>query len=192
VLKTKAVLLVAAVAMCLAASQAAQGTTTIYTSRSAWETAVGAFEEEAFNDTTLNPGLSVVTNAGSIGSGVWNDRVVLGGDQTTWTFANPKTAFGANWDLSPGGFGQGIQLFLDATPVSGFIAEYSGGFYGLTSSVAFNNVVVTGDGQAGVAETYTMDNMVYDAPTGAVPEPVTLMSMVGAGLALAGYVRKRK
>jgi hypothetical protein len=83
-------------------------------------------------------------------------------------------------------------LFLDATPVSGFIAEYSGGFYGLTSSVAFNNVVVTGDGQAGVAETYTMDNMVYDAPTGAVPEPVTLMSMVGAGLALAGYVRKRK
>jgi hypothetical protein len=193
VTKSKAVLLVAAVAMCLAASQAAQATTTIFTSRSTWETAVGAYEEEAFSDTTLNAGLSVVTTAGSISGGVWNDRVVNGGDKTTWTFADLKTAFGGNWDLSPGGAGQGIQLYIDATPVSSIIDHnYVGEFFGFTSTVAFNKVVVTGDSQAGVAETYTMDNMVYDSPASAIPEPITMLGLAWGGLALAGYVRKRK
>ncbi|MFH1371694.1 MAG: hypothetical protein ABII09_10485 [Planctomycetota bacterium] len=171
-----------------------------FAGRSVWEDAVNHnFEEEFFTDATLNPGISVVTNNGYVdvsgaegyGAGVWWDRVIPASDPagpatTTWTFADPIVGYGGNWNLAgPGGPGTNIQLYLDGMPVGSEIMNtYAGEFFGVVSTLAFNQVVVTaGSNPGGWCETYTLDNMVY------TPEPCTLSLLAFGGLAL---LRKRR
>ena len=185
----RATTLVLGLALLVFMGSSAEAAVTSYTVRSDWETDVGGvFSEEFFADTTLNPGLSVVTSAGSVGSGMWNDRLDPGPpDTTTWFFATPIIGFGGNWDLAgPGGPGMGIHLFLDGVSVGDEIPNsFAGEFFGLISTTLFDEVLLTVGAQTGGAETYTLDNMVY-----AVPEPVTL-SLLGLG-GLVLFCKKRR
>src|SRR5438874_5042440 len=86
-----------------------------YNDLATFEAALGGnFQVETFTGNTINtPGLTFISTAGSIGSDRFNDRVVHGGASTTWNLPGPSIGFGGNWDLTPGGAGQGIEFFID-------------------------------------------------------------------------------
>jgi hypothetical protein len=155
-----------------------------FTLRSDWERRVTKpYQEEFFTDTTLNAGVSVISNNGFIDTvnSCWHDQVIPEETITTWVFAQPIVAYGAYWDLAgPGGPGANIQLYLNGTPVGSEISStYSGGFFGVVSTSAFNQVLITAGSNAPPAwcEEYTMRNMVY------VPEPATIL-VIGLGAML--------
>jgi hypothetical protein len=133
---------------------AAEAAITTYTNRAAWENAVNNnFEEEFFTDSTLNPGVSVVSSAGHVSGGVWSDRL-NGSDTTTFIFADPIIGFGGNWNLAPAGAGTGIRIYFDGVFVGSEIPDsYTGQFFGAVSDVPFNEVLLTEGTQSGVAET---------------------------------------
>jgi len=168
-------------------SSSLQAAITVFTSKAAWEAAVNnTYQTEDFSDAVLNTGISFVSGLpGTVSGGLFNDRVVNGGAQTTWNFSSVINGWGGDFDLSPGGPGQGLQMTLELYAggnlvVSSVIANtYTGQFWGLVSDDLFDAIVVKGDGLGGQAETYTMDNMVYATP---VPEPSTYIA--GALLAL--------
>jgi hypothetical protein len=172
--------------------------TTVYTDKAAWESAFSTVATEDFSDTVLNAELSVVSDAGEVTGGVWHDRVVPGGDSTTFSFATAIFGFGGDWDLAgPGGMGTGITVTLSllaggtevlTTEIPRSIA---GSFWGFVTDVAFTDVVLTAGTQSGVAETHTLDNLVYSSsPVSAVPVPAAVW-LFGSGLLGLLGVRRR-
>lgn len=162
VLEMRATTLVVTLLILGFTAPATKATITTIIDRATWESAVNnSFEEEFFSDSTLNPGVSVISSVGNVSGGRWSDRLD-GSDTTTFIFDDPIIGFGGSWDLSPGGPGTGIRLYLDGVLVGNEILDsYTGQFFGVVSDVPFNEVLLTEGTQSGVAETYYLDNMVY-------------------------------
>ena len=152
---------------------------TTYTSRAAWQAAVGTFVTEPFNAGGLQPFTGVTTSVGQIGpargvltGSIWRDRVTRAGvEQTTFSYKpSPIIGAGAEWDTSPGGEGQALSIsitFPDGT--TQFIAQIGpndGPFFGWTSSQPFTSFTIVAGNGPGVAETFDMDNLSF-APAAA-------------------------
>ena len=192
-MKIKSLVAAAVTAVVLASNAHASFVT--YTDRAAWEAAVsGSFSEETFS--SLSPTGFSIEQVGSghstgIGGGVFHDRVVLDTSYTNYHFSSMINAFGANWDLAPGGAGQGLSLFAGASLITPQIANtYTGGFFGIVSTTAFNTVSVHAGSFGGNAETHDVDNLVFHNVS-AVPEPESYALML-AGLGLMGAVARRR
>ena len=164
-----------------------------FTDRAAWSAAVGGtFAEETFSSASTT-GFSIEGigsgHSTGIGNGVYHDRTVLDTTYTNYHFDSLINAFGANWDLTPGGPGQGLQLVIGGQLVTPQIPNtYSGGFFGLVSTTAFNLVSVHSGSFNGSAETHDVDNVVF---VSAVPEPESYALML-AGLGLMGGIARRR
>lgn len=164
-----------ALVLALALAAPALAAATVYTDKSAWEAEVGTWATENFSDTTLNPGVSVVTDMGYVIGGLWWDRVDdgdwpsnTGGEvwNTTWTFADPIYAWGGTFDAyTPGGPGSSINVtYIDGTSaVVGTIPNTTQDtFWGFVSDEPFIQVHLEDAALlANATETYEMDDMVY-------------------------------
>lgn len=131
-----------------------------------WQSAVGSWETEDFDDSTLNDGVTVASGGGSISvsNQRWEDQV--GGTYTTvWNFSQPIVAFGGYWIdlLGPGG---GLSIIVDgsygvlSSPYLGSESPpYS--FWGFVSSEPFTTVTIQLAGSGAPVETYALEDMVY-------------------------------
>jgi len=184
---------IAALLLALFGLGVAQAQVTVYTDRSAWQAAVGSFAEESFSGDTLNG--FTITEVGrghsyNVTGGLYWDRVVGDSSYTVYSFETATTAFGADWNVLVGlGLGQGLRLTVDGVAITPEIPNVHVGFFGFTSAAAFDTVTVFGGSQGGVAESHSVDNLVYATAT-PVPEPSTYLLMI-AGLLAIGWVVSR-
>lgn len=170
-----------------------------YTDRSEWEAALPTgigFEEEFFDDTVLNPGVSVFSmEDGTISGGLFNDRVSEYGGfavfDTFWSFTSPIYGFGGYWDL---GTTEGIRIIGHGSSGSypdignyDIPGTYSGQFWGFISPVPLSivQIIIAGDN---ATVSYTLDNLVYSVQ---IPEP-TSIALMGLGLAGLRFSRRKK
>lgn len=131
-----------------------------------WQSAVGSWETEDFDDSTLNDGVTVASGGGSVSvlNQRWEDQV--GGTYTTvWNFSQPIVAFGGYWIdlLGPGG---GLSIIVDgsygvlSSPYLGSESPpYS--FWGFVSSEPFTTITIQLAGSGPPVETYALEDMVY-------------------------------
>ncbi len=179
-----------AAAALVAASSVASAQFTVYSNDFAgWAAAAGSYATETFTGNVINTGaFTIATGTGAINNDQFEDRL-RSGETTTFTFGSAITAFGGNFDFNPGGPGIGLNLFANGVQV-GSILNPSGtvafnGFWGFTSTTAFDSVQLVGDGQPGNAETYNLDNVVFSA--------IPLPSAAGLGfVGLAGLAARRR
>lgn len=176
------------------AAPAMSANISIFTDRAAFEAAIGSFTVETFDDGTVDAPVSVVSDFGSVSGGLWADRVD-NAEQTVWSFATAVTGFGGDWDMSPGGFGTGVQLTLNfagggSQAVSSEIPNNTVGFWGVTSDMAFTSVLVSEGADTGggrFRETHDFDNLT----TAPVPLPAAGWLMI-AGLGALAATRARR
>lgn len=171
--------------------------TTIYTDRAAFDIATGgSLSFEDFSDAAFN-NLTIQTDAGFVANGLFNDRptpdtATQTGARTTFDFGTSINAFGANYDLSPNGAGNGLRFVLGTGEIvsSEISAPYTG-FWGFVSDLTFTTLTVGAGSGAGVAETHNFDSLSYGIaqPVAPVPVPAGLPLLVTAILGFVGFGR---
>lgn len=185
------------ISLLLAASSvasSASAATIVYTSQASYLAALGgSAQTEDFADTTLVPGLSITSTAGNIASGRFNDRVVLGEATTSFTFGSAINGFGAIFDETPGGFGEGLDFLIDGTSlVTSLSGAASGTFLGFISDSPFTSVLIRGGTSSGTAETYNLDDLTFGTSVvSAAPEPTTWALML-VGFGVVGFAIRRR
>jgi PEP-CTERM motif len=188
-------------------------TVTTFTNASTWQTAVGSTTTEDFADSTLATGLSATFGSNAfIGSGLLNvnGQLLTFPTPSVLTFSPGVTGFGGIFDLTPGGDGGGLDLFItfsNTTTTDVFIpggTPQFDGFFGVVSNGAsISSVALKGASFTGNGESFTLDNLQYSGGSNnggsnnggstGVPEPSTLLlSSLGlGGLALLKRSRIR-
>lgn len=154
-----------------------------------WEAACSNFKIQSFDSVVLNPGVTLTTLNGVINTGDdrFDDIVVPGGATTTWSFAPQVFGVGGFFNLAgPGGPGTGIDVFADGLLAGTITNDFAGQFWGFLSDTAFTAALFAADGQPGVQETYTMDDLHY-CP---VPVPPAVWLFGSGLLGLIGLRRK--
>lgn len=183
-------------ALCIDAG-ATIAATTIYTDRAAFDIATGgSLNFEDFSDTTFE-NVAISSDAGFVTSGIFRDRPTPGSffqsrDTTTYTFNSPTTAFGGDFDLSPGGNGNGLRFVLsNGEIVSEEIGAPYDGFWGFVSDLSFTSVTVQAGSGSGRAETHNFDNFSFGLaqPVAPVPVPAGLPLLLTGLLAFVGWRR---
>jgi hypothetical protein len=191
----KPILIAAAVASTLSA-KAEAATFKVFSNADAFSAALAppSFLED-FTDSNLQPGVAISGNRISYTGGVLRHTIDPGNaPYLAFQFADGISAFGGNFDLTPGGLGQGFDVlvrYMDAAHPDEIVSPRpagSRGFYGFTSSAPISEVRFIG--RAGI-ETYTFDNLRFGQAAAAVPEPATWAMLVG-GFGLVGATIRRQ
>jgi len=189
--------------LAISASSQAAVITVFSNNLAGWQAAAGSpVFTETFSGGPLVTGLSILSGDGTVTGGHYNDivhsPVGTSGDQVTFGFNPNIRAFGGDFDLTPGGAGQGIQFivtFADNTTqlVSAEVpSSFNGQFFGFVSDTAIKSVQLSGGTQAGTGaqETFNLDNLRFSlAP---VPEPISLVVFGGLIVGGAGIAIRRQ
>jgi hypothetical protein len=158
---------------------------------------------ENFDDATLIEGFTIESDHDRWSRlGLMFDVVRQGEDGTRYLLGHAAYAFGAVWDLAPGGVDRGIQLSLlyaDGTEqaVAWMLPAVQSGFVGLLSSHPFTGVHVTHAGLfRGQQETYSVDSVaIRYVPVinqaVVLPEP-SAWTLAIAGFGAAGAMLRRR
>jgi len=189
--KHSAILVISIFITLLYTGQVSAVVISVFTDRTLWESAVGSFTTETFDDSLLNSGLNVYSQSGGgVRGGLFNDVVFEGGfvGDTIWSFSSPILAFGGNWDLGPNSAGTALEFGLhgpsDTFGVPGrpdIINTYTGEFWGILADTPFDTVQIFSAGLG--SEHYSLDNLVYSKTQ--IPEPNSLLLLI---LGLIGFV----
>lgn len=182
-------------------SKANAATFAIFTDRPSFEAAVDGTAVEDFTDATLVPGLTIMSDSGFISGGRFQDFLGNSNNptQTAFLTAQALIGIGGEFDLGAAGSGPGSGIQITAFFVGGgsqalpieIPNSFTGNFFGFTSDMAFDKVVLSSGSQLGPTgvESYDLDNLTL-APS-AVPLPGTLPLLGGALAALALFQRKK-
>ncbi len=190
----------ALLAGCAFAAAPSSAAVTYYYTQASFLAALGASTPivEDFDDTTLVPGLSILSTAGDVDStaaDLFYDRLVPNQASTTFILpAGGYNAFGGFFDLAgPGGAGLGITIttVLGGTLATEIPNSTAGSFFGFITDAKFDYVVLTAGTQGGSAETYTLNDLTFGNVGAAVPEPATWGMMI-VGLGVAGMAMRRR
>ena len=198
--------LIAVVLMGVGSAQA--DTVTTYTSLAAWQAAAGgSLTTEDFADTTLAAGLSATFGgqSSSISGGVLNiNGQFFTLNPTIFTFTPATSAFGGDFDLTPGSDGGGLNLIITFANNTTTVVNIPGGtpqfnsFFGVVSNgAAITSLTVNGAAFTGNGESFTLDNLQYVTGSGGggtppppVPEPSTVV-LLGAGIGVLFILKSR-
>ena len=144
---------------------------TTYADLASWLAAAGSpIVVEDFADSTLVPGFTIAfgqnSPPGYIGGGTYNDVAATqfnDAKNPKLQFAGGTFVFGANWDLRPGGAGDGLVLvlmFTDSTTTTLSIANplpnAFNGFFGFVSDVPVASIRLDSPGTG--VEAFALDN----------------------------------
>ena len=126
------------------------------------------------------------------------------GESTLISFGSSMSGFGGYFDLSRGGWGHGLRFTLlrsgGAEEVVNHVLSHRNGFFGVSSSEAFDAVRISWSGSKyGSKETYTLaDVQLAPAAAGApvlasgAPEPGAWALMLSGFLFAGGALRRRQ